>query len=45
MSDLSLTFEALEQNCSQLPVAAYFDDDLHRREMELIFQHLSLIHI
>ena len=39
MSDLSLTLEALEQNCSQLPVAAYFDDDLHRREMELVFQH------
>ncbi len=39
MSDLSLTLEALERNRSQLPVSAYFDDDLHRREMELIFQH------
>jgi choline monooxygenase len=40
MSDLSLvTLEALERSRSQLPVTAYFDDDLHRREMELIFQH------
>jgi choline monooxygenase len=39
MSDLSLTLEALERSRSQLPVSAYFDDDLHRREMELIFQH------
>jgi phenylpropionate dioxygenase-like ring-hydroxylating dioxygenase large terminal subunit len=39
MSDLSLTLEALERSTSQLPVHAYFDDDLHRREMELIFQH------
>ncbi|WP_119155718.1 aromatic ring-hydroxylating oxygenase subunit alpha [Caldimonas tepidiphila] len=36
MSDLSL---ALEQSQSQLPVSVYFDDDLFRREMELIFQH------
>ena len=36
MSDLSL---ALQQSQSQLPVSVYFDDDLFRREMELIFQH------
>jgi phenylpropionate dioxygenase-like ring-hydroxylating dioxygenase large terminal subunit len=39
MSDLSLALEALERNRSQLSVSSYFDDDLHRREMELIFQH------
>jgi choline monooxygenase len=41
MSDLSLKLPALEQQvCSpQLPVSAYFDDDIHRREMELVFQH------
>jgi choline monooxygenase len=44
MSDLSLALSALEPSSPartrlQLPVSAYFDDDLHRREMELIFQH------
>ena len=40
MSDLSLTLPSLEQpSCSQLPAASYFDDDLYRREMELVFQH------
>ena len=43
MSDLSLALPALdpvlEPSRPQLPVSAYFDDDLHRREMELIFQH------
>ena len=43
MSDLSLALPAFERQSSlntvQLPVSAYFDDDLHRREMELIFQH------
>jgi phenylpropionate dioxygenase-like ring-hydroxylating dioxygenase large terminal subunit len=43
MSDLSLALPALERqskpHSAQLPVSAYFDDDLHRREMELIFQH------
>ncbi|CAG1013980.1 choline monooxygenase [Burkholderiaceae bacterium] len=39
MSDLSITLEALERSRSQLSVSAYFDDDLFRREMELIFQH------
>jgi choline monooxygenase len=39
MSDLSVTLEALERSRSQLSVTAYFDDDLFRREMELIFQH------
>ena len=39
MSDLSLALPSLERQGAQLPVSAYFDDDLHRREMELIFQH------
>jgi len=43
MSDLSLALPALgpalEHPRTQLPVSAYFDSDLHRREMELIFQH------
>lgn len=39
MSELSLALEALERHRSQLSPSAYFDDDLHRREMELIFQH------
>jgi len=39
MSDLSVTLEALERSRSQLCVSTYFDDDLFRREMELIFQH------
>ena len=34
MSDLSI---ALEQSHTQLPVSAYFDGELFRREMELIF--------
>ena len=39
MSHLSVTLEALERSRSQLSVSAYLDDDLFRREMELIFQH------
>ena len=39
MSDLSITLEALERARSQLSVSTYFDEDLHRREQELIFQH------
>jgi phenylpropionate dioxygenase-like ring-hydroxylating dioxygenase large terminal subunit len=44
MSDLSLALPALghshlERTRLQLPVSSYFDDDLHRRELELIFQH------
>jgi choline monooxygenase len=38
MSDLSVTLEALERSRSQLSVSTYFDDELFRREMELIFQ-------
>lgn len=37
MSDLSITLEALERSRTQLPVSSYFDDDLYRRELELIF--------
>ncbi len=37
MSDLSVTLEALERSRSQLSVSTYFDDELFRREMELIF--------
>jgi phenylpropionate dioxygenase-like ring-hydroxylating dioxygenase large terminal subunit len=39
MSDLSITLEALERSRSQLSVTSYFDEDLFRREMELVFQH------
>jgi len=47
MSDLSTRLKALtrgdvaidDNNRSQLSVSTYFDDELHRREMELIFQH------
>ncbi|HEX5683763.1 MAG TPA: aromatic ring-hydroxylating dioxygenase subunit alpha [Ideonella sp.] len=39
MSDLSITLEALERARSQLSVSTYFDEDLLRREQELIFQH------
>ena len=39
MSDLSITLEALERARSQLSVSAYFDEQLFRREQELIFQH------
>jgi phenylpropionate dioxygenase-like ring-hydroxylating dioxygenase large terminal subunit len=39
MSDLSITLEALERARSQLSVSAYFDEDLFRREQELVFQH------
>ena len=38
MSDLSISLEALERSQSQLPVTAYFDDDLLRRERGLIFE-------
>jgi len=39
MSDLSITLEALERARSQLSVSTYFDENLFRREQELIFQH------
>jgi phenylpropionate dioxygenase-like ring-hydroxylating dioxygenase large terminal subunit len=39
MSNLSTTLEALERSRSQLSVFTYFDEDLLRREQELIFQH------
>ncbi len=39
MSDLSVSLDALARSRSQLSVSAYFDDDLYRRELELIFQH------
>lgn len=38
MSDLSITLEALERSRSQLSVSSYFDDDLFRCEMDLIFR-------
>ena len=51
MSDLSIPLSALERKSPgngtgsttpshpQLPVTSYFDEDLFRREQELIFQH------
>jgi len=39
MSDLSLSLQALERSRSQLPVSSYFNEDLFRREQELIFRH------
>jgi len=39
MSDLSITLEALERARSQLSVSTYFDENLFRREQELVFQH------
>ncbi len=38
MSDLSRSSEALERSRSQLPVAAYFDTDVFRRETRHIFE-------
>ena len=38
MSDLSDSLEALARSRTQLPVHTYFDDELFRRELELIFQ-------
>lgn len=38
MSDLSIALEALEHSHSQLSAAAYFDPQIHEREMRLIFQ-------
>jgi choline monooxygenase len=38
MSDLSIGLESLERSRSQLPVHSYFDADLFRREMQLIFE-------
>ncbi len=38
MSNLSITLEALERARSQLSVSTYFNEDLLRREQELIFQ-------
>ncbi len=37
MSDLSIGLQALERSRSQLPVSAYFDEDLFRQEQRLIF--------
>jgi phenylpropionate dioxygenase-like ring-hydroxylating dioxygenase large terminal subunit len=37
MSDLSITMEALQQSCSQLPVSSYFDAALFKLEQDLIF--------
>ena len=37
MSDLSITLEALQQSCSQLPVSSYFDAELFKLEQDLIF--------
>ena len=39
MSDLSISLEALEQSCSQLPVSSYFDEALYRSEQDLLFEH------
>jgi len=38
MSDLSITLGALERSRTQLSVSSYFDEDLFRKEQELIFQ-------
>jgi phenylpropionate dioxygenase-like ring-hydroxylating dioxygenase large terminal subunit len=38
MSDLSISLAALARSRTQLSVRSYFDDELFRREMELIFQ-------
>jgi len=38
MSDLSHSLEALARSRTQLPVSSYFDAELFRRELELIFQ-------
>jgi choline monooxygenase len=37
MSDLSISLEALERSRTQLSVHSYFDEDLFRRERDLIF--------
>ena len=37
MSDLSITRDALYRGASQLGVATYFDEALHRREIEILF--------
>ena len=42
MSDLSVSLDALARSRSQLSVSAYFDDDLYRRELELILQGIDL---
>jgi phenylpropionate dioxygenase-like ring-hydroxylating dioxygenase large terminal subunit len=38
MSDLSIGLDSLERSRTQLPVHSYFDADLFRREMQLIFE-------
>ena len=38
MSDLSITLSALERSPTQLPVTSYFDEDLFRREQDLLFK-------
>jgi choline monooxygenase len=38
MSDLSITLEALERSAAQLPVSSYFDEAVHRRELDLIIR-------
>ena len=40
MSDLSIGLQALERSRAQLPVSAYFDEGLFRRERQLIFDAL-----
>ena len=39
MSDLSLSLQALERSRSQLPVSSYFDEELFRREQQIVLQH------
>ncbi len=38
MSDLSLSLDALTRSRAQLPVSAYFDAELFRRESEVLFR-------
>ncbi|MBL8329429.1 MAG: aromatic ring-hydroxylating dioxygenase subunit alpha [Rubrivivax sp.] len=40
MSDLSVSLQALERSCSQLPVTSYFDARLFQQEQERIFQSM-----
>jgi phenylpropionate dioxygenase-like ring-hydroxylating dioxygenase large terminal subunit len=39
MSDLSIGLEALGRSRTQLPVSSYFDEELFRKERQLIFEH------
>ena len=38
MSDLSITRDALERSCAQLPVSSYFDEACYQREQALIIR-------